>query len=56
MRKLYTSLAVEEVRLLDDNPRLFGTVLQFVLERYDVPERYDRCQSPTTGVMHQLPT
>jgi len=31
-------LVVEEVRFLDDRPCLCGTVLQFVLERYDVPE------------------
>jgi len=31
-------LVVEEVRFLDDRSCLCGTVLQFVLERYDVPE------------------
>ena len=39
VRKLYTRLAVEEVRLLDDSSRVCGTVLQLVLERYDVPRR-----------------
>jgi len=40
VRKFYTGLVVEEeVRLLDDCPRVRGTVLQLVLERYDVPRR-----------------
>jgi len=38
---------MEEVRLLDDRSRLCGTILQFVLERYDVPKRFDECQPPT---------
>jgi len=45
VRKWYASLAMEEVRLLDDSPRLCGTVLQFVLERYDMPKRVDECRS-----------
>lgn len=37
----------EEVRLFDDRPRLFGTVLQFVLEGYNVPkEKADKWRSP----------
>ena len=41
----YTNLAVkEEVRLLDDRPCLWRTVLQFVLEWYDVPKRVDECK------------
>ena len=56
VRKWYTSLAVQKVCLLDDSPRLCGTVLQFVLERYGMPKRFDECRSPVTEVMHRQPT
>ena len=39
VRKWYTGLVVEEVRLLDNGPRVRGTILQLVLERHDVPRR-----------------
>lgn len=59
--KTGNGLAAEEVRLLDDRPRLCGTILQSVLERYDVSGRFlvnasrqRRCHAPSTYLMNDL--